>query len=206
MNKNNIEHFNYLINKTKNGNGDSDKHLLTMFSIALGSNAKTIIELGVRNGDSSLPLVLSAQINDGHLFSIDINDDELILDDELKKYRTFVKQDAIEFLTNWDDSKTIDLIYIDDWHSYDHVKKELEILDTKISPSTIILLHDLMYGNTCPFYHTDLTGNAGEQWKNGGPYRAVAELNCQFWEFSTLPYNNGLTILRKKYSNKYKQK
>ena len=31
----------------------------------------------------------------------------------------------------------------------------------------------------------------------GGPYRAVAELNPQFWEWSTLPWNNGLTILRK---------
>ena len=28
-------------------------------------------------------------------------------------------------------------------------------------------------------------------------YRAVAELNPQFWEWSTLPWNNGLTILRK---------
>jgi hypothetical protein len=62
-----------------------------------------------------------------------------------------------------------------------------------------------MYGNTCPFYHVDLIVKDG-QWGNGGPYRAVAELNPQFWEFSTLPWNNGLTILRKKYSNKFKQK
>ena len=55
-----------------------------------------------------------------------------------------------------------------------------------------------------PYYHVDLTENACLQWKNGGPYRAVAELNPQFWEFSTLPWNNGLTILRKKYSSKYK--
>jgi hypothetical protein len=52
--------------------------------------------------------------------------------------------------------------------------------------------------------HSDLTLNTG-QWAKGGPYRAVAELDPQFWEFSTLPYNNGLTILRKKYSNKFFQ-
>ena len=63
-----------------------------------------------------------------------------------------------------------------------------------------------MYGDTCPFYHADLTNSAGEQWNNGGPYRAVAELNHQFWEFSTLPWNNGLTILRKKYSSKYRRR
>ena len=59
-----------------------------------------------------------------------------------------------------------------------------------------------MYGHTAPFYHSDLS-HAGPQWNEGGPYRAVAELNPQFWEWSTLPWNNGLTILRKKYSNKY---
>jgi hypothetical protein len=42
----------------------------------------------------------------------------------------------------------------------------------------------------------DITMKDG-QWANGGPYRAVAELPSQFWEFATLPYNNGLTILRK---------
>jgi hypothetical protein len=113
--------------------------------------------------------------------------------------------DAIQYLENWDVSKSLDIVYIDDWHSYDHVKKELEILDRIVSPSTVILIHDLMYGGTCPFYHSDITLKDG-QWANGGPYRAVAELNPQFWEFSTLPWNNGLTILRKKYSNKYKQK
>jgi predicted O-methyltransferase YrrM len=198
--------INYLINKTTNGLGDSDRHLMTLFGITLGSQAKNIVELGVRNGDTTLPLALAAKHNNGHLYSVDINTSEFVIPDELSKHRTFIKKDAIEFLQNWDSEKTIDLIYIDDWHSYEHVRKELEILDSKISPSTIILLHDLMYGNTCPFYHTDLTNSAGDQWNNGGPYRAVAELNPQFWEFSTLPWNNGLTILRKKYSSKYKNK
>ena len=40
-------------------------------------------------------------------------------------------------------------------------KKQLEILDKKVSPSSILLLHDLMYGESCPFYHCDLTPCAG---------------------------------------------
>ena len=98
--------------------------------------------------------------------------------------------------------KKIDVAFVDDWHSYPHVKRQLELLDELVSPSSIILMHDLMYGNTDPFYHVDLSHHEG-QWASGGPYRAVAELNPQFWEWSTLPWNNGLTILRKKYSNKY---
>lgn len=194
-----------LIEKTRSGNGDSDKHLMCLFGIALGLNAKTIVELGVRNGDTTLPLSIAAQCNDGHLYSVDINDCTSELPYYLKEHQTFIKSDAIEFLENWNDKKTIDLVYIDDWHSYDHVKKELEVLDRLVSPSTVILIHDLMYGGTEPFYHSDITLKDG-QWGNGGPYRAVAELNQQFWEFSTLPYNNGLTILRKKYSSLYKKK
>ena len=33
-------------------------------------------------------------------------------------------------------------------------------------PSNIILLHDLMYGNTDPFYHVDLSHHEG-QWASG---------------------------------------
>lgn len=193
-----------LIEKVKRGIGDSDRHLMSLFGIALGSKAKIIIELGVRNGDTTLPLLLAAKENSGHLYSVDLNNTSYKAPQELKSNYTFIKDDSINFLENW--NKSIDLIYIDDWHSYEHVKKQLDILDKKISPSSIVLLHDLMYGETCPFYHSDLTSCAGPQWNNGGPYRAVAELNQQFWEFSTLPWNNGLTVLRKKYSNKYKQK
>ena len=193
-----------LINKTLTGKGDSDKHSLLLYSIVLGSNAKTIIELGVRNGDSTLPLVMGAKETNGTVYSVDIELSTLKLSDDLKEHNKFFLDDAINFLNNWEANKKIDIVYIDDWHSYEHVKKELEILDKIVSPNTIILLHDTMYGDTCPYYHSDLTENAGSQWELGGPYRAVAELNPQFWEFSTLPWNNGLTILRKKYSSKYK--
>jgi predicted O-methyltransferase YrrM len=192
-----------LIDKTFNGTGDSDRHLMTIFSIALSTKGKNFIELGVRNGDTTYPLLEASKICGAKLHSVDINKTDFVPPDELKKNWIFYQKDSIEFLESFDEE--IDLVYIDDWHSYEHVKKELEILDTKISPNTIILLHDLMYGETCPFYHIDLTIKDG-QWGNGGPYRAVAELNPQFWEFSTIPVNNGLTILRKKYSNKYKRK
>ncbi len=183
------------------GQGDSDRHTITLFAIALASKGKVFIELGVRSGKTSKPLMEAAKLNGGVLLSVDIDKAPDI------PGLNFYQQDAVEFLEEWEKGSKgcPDLVYIDDWHSYDHVKKELEILDRIVSPSTVILLHDLMYGETCPFYHTDLTVKDG-QWGNGGPYRAVAELNPQFWEFSTLPWNNGLTILRKKYSNKFRRK
>ena len=151
-----------LIDKAIHGDMDSDRHLISIFAMALASRGKVFVELGVREGHTTEPLYEAAKLVGAHLWSVDLNDPT--------KYKpnngnyTFVKQDSIKFLEQWPNDKKID--------------------------------------NTDPFYHCDLTHHEG-QWASGGPYRAVAELNPQFWEWSTLPWNNGLTILRKKYSNKY---
>tara|TARA_R110000787_G_scaffold257559_3_gene362737 strand:+ start:55 stop:663 length:609 start_codon:yes stop_codon:yes gene_type:complete len=201
----NISDYKKLLDAVTQGTGDSDQHLLTLFGLAIGSGGKTFIELGVRDGQTTLPLVMAAKNNGGKLYSVDLSPPPNNISKEYLPHLEYFQQDAIEFLGSWDKSKDIDFIFIDDWHSYEHVKKELSILDTLVSPRTVIVLHDLMYGNTCPFYHADLSVDTG-QWASGGPYRAVAELNPQFWEYATIPYNNGLTLLRKKYSSKYKQK
>jgi predicted O-methyltransferase YrrM len=196
-----MNYINSLIKDVISGSGDSDKHLMTLFSIALSINAKNILELGVRDGKTTLPLLMAAKYTSGTVTSVDINDTSFIPPDDFKKLYNFKKMDSIQYLKE-KHSIPFDLIYIDDWHSYTHVKEELELIDRIVSPKSVILLHDLMYGNYDPYYHTDLTLKTG-QWAHGGPYRAVAELDSQFWEFSTIPVNNGLTILRKKYSNLY---
>ena len=189
-----------LIDKAIHGDMDSDRQLISIFAMALASRGKVFVELGVREGHTTEPLYEAAKLVGAHLWSVDLNDPT--------KYKpnngnyTFTKQDSIKFLEEWPKDKKIDVAFVDDWHSYPHVKRQLELLDELVGPSSIILMHDLMYGNTDPFYHVDLSHHEG-QWASGGPYRAVAELNPQFWEWSTLPWNNGLTILRKKYSNKY---
>jgi len=189
--------------KALTGEGDSDKHLLSLLSICLSLDAKNIVELGVREGSSTLPLLLAARLNDGNLTSVDVNATSFNPPDFLRKNWKFIKSDAISYLENLKNDELIDVIFVDDWHAYDHVKRELELLDSHVNSRSVIILHDLMYGYWDPHYHCDLAVKEG-QWANGGPYRAVAELNQNFWEFSTIPSCNGLTILRKKYSSKYK--
>jgi len=184
------------------GTGDSDRHAMTLFSIALASKGKFFVELGVRSGTTTLPLLEAAKANGGKLYSVDIEDTAFVCPGGCEKHWEFKKSDAVSFLENWNPEDKIDVLYIDDWHSYEHVKKELEIADRLVGPSSVILLHDLMWGNHDPFYRCDLTLKSG-QWANGGPYRAVSELDPQFWEWATLPWNNGLTLLRKKYSTRY---
>ena len=169
------------VRKALYGEMDSDRHLISIYAIALASRGKTYVELGVREGHTSEPLYEAAKSNDGKLWSVDLNQptEYAPTTDGQKdtKHYEFVQSDSIKFLEEWPKDYKMDVVFVDDWHY-------------------------LMYGNTDPFYHVDLA-HGGPQWEGGGPYRAVAELNPQFWEWSTLPWNNGLTILRKKYSNKY---
>ena len=189
--------INRLIDKTINGTGDIDAHLMTLFSIAISIKAKNIVELGVRLGNTTPPLLMAAEKLNGNLYSVDIEDRiwDIPIPENLKKHWKFCECDSIEFLEKWDRSKTIDLILIDDLHTYEHVSRELKIIYDLVTPSSVVLLHDLMY-KWAPKYHSDL--KARDQWAHGGPYRAVNELNKKRWEFSTIPVCNGLTILRKK--------
>jgi len=160
--------------------------------------AKRILELGVRDGNSTMPWLLAAKELGGFVDSVDLEPTSWQCPDLLKSYWKFTQSDAIKFLEDCVTEETqYDLIYIDDWHSYAHVKRELELVENMITPSGIILLHDLMYNNSQPDYHMELNA-ADDQWAEGGPYRAVAELDPAIWEWATIPSNHGMTLLRKK--------
>ena len=182
--------------KTKNDGGlQYFEHVLTFFSIALQMKTKKILELGVRDGGSSYPFLVASKVLGGHVTSVDINSDVWRPTEDLAQYQTFIQSDAIDFLIN--NTEKYDLIYVDDWHSYPHVKKELEEIDRVSDENTIILLHDLM-GNSEPNYWSPIDYDENGEWGLGGPYRAVEELDKEKWEWMTIPINHGLTILRKK--------
>ena len=116
----------------------------------------------------------------------------------------FIKQDALAYLERdfqilMSDRKEGDpiLVYIDDWHDGIHVQKELELIDKYITPGDLIVLHDLMYGNSQPHYRT-VENPKDKQWGNGGPYRPISQLDLSVWEYVTIPRSHGLTILRRK--------
>jgi len=194
MNKMNI--LENIIERTLTGNGSSDRHAITFFAIALASFGKRTLELGVEFGGSTLPLLLAAKFNDGLVTSVDINEVSFVPPDDLKKHWKFIKSDALAFLRLLSKDQKFDLIYIDDLHTYPHVREELKLIQNHMTPTTVILMHDLMDYRSEPHYHTNPA-----QWKGnfawGGPYRAVAELD-NTWEWATLPWRNGLTLLRKK--------
>jgi predicted O-methyltransferase YrrM len=194
----NIYVYQFLLDRVLNGRGDSDKHSLSIFGMTLSLNPKKILELGVREGETTLPFLAAAKELGAHVHSVDLEMTTFDCPTEYLPFWTFTQSDAIAFLENRvSENASYDIVYIDDWHSYDHVKKELSLVEKMITPSSIVLLHDLMYSNYQPDYHSNLS-DPDPQWAEGGPYRAVAELDTNKWEWCTLPTNHGLTILRKK--------
>jgi predicted O-methyltransferase YrrM len=191
-----IELMNRTLKTKDDGESQYFEHVLTFFSIALQTKSKKILELGVRSGGSSYPFLIACRVLGGHLTSVDIDSSVWKAPEELAKYQTFVLSDAIKFLTN--NTEKYDLIYVDDWHSYSHVKRELEEIDRVSDENTIILLHDLMGQSKHPDYFMPLDWNSADEWGEGGPYRAVEELDKNKWEWMTIPVNHGLTLLRKK--------
>ena len=192
------EYLEQLLFKVKYGHQDSDRHVMTCFSIALQIHARRILELGVRTGNTTLPFLCAAQELGGMVHSVDLDATTFQCPGDLRVYWQFFQNDAIAWLeSRVQEGAQYDLIYIDDWHSYPHVRRELELIEPMVTPSTVILLHDLMYSGAHPDYRSD-PDCKDPQWEGGGPYRAVAELDPSVWEWSTIPVNHGLTLLRKK--------
>jgi cephalosporin hydroxylase len=199
------EVFENFLNKTVNPRwpndiGDSDQHLVTIFGIVLQTRAKKILELGVRWGDTSEPLVCGASLVGGHLTAVDISQTAWTCPDDLKQYYTFVQSEAISFLEQEvAKGAHYDIVYVDDWHAYEHVKRELELIDKITNNGSIIMLHDLVCFSPDHSYNLSLLMDSpvGSEWSQGGPTRAVLELDKEKWEWATIPFNNGLTILRK---------
>ena len=185
---------------------DIDEHLMTLCSLVLSVKPKKIIELGVRTARSSLAFLIASQYTNSSLISVDINDmtPDFVFPDQLKNNWKFVKKDALQFLERdfqilMADRKPDEplIVYIDDWHDGLNVQKELELIDSHIHPGDLVILHDLMYGNSQPHYRTE-SNPKDKQWGNGGPYAPISKLDLNIWEYVTIPRCHGLTILRRK--------
>ena len=93
-----FDHIKKISNKTLNPKNDSDGHLLTIFSLAVSCKGSKYLELGVRNGDTTLPILMAAAINGGKLISVDKKQTSFKPHTKYKNHFSFVKKDTIAFL------------------------------------------------------------------------------------------------------------
>lgn len=167
---------------------------LLLYTLAIITNSKNVLELGVREGYSTRALLQAIDETNGHLYSVDIEDRRNLYNNH--KW-TFRQCDAIRFLAN-SDLSNIDLIFIDDWHSRDHVSKELEIIHKNVKINTLIVMHDTMVNSND--YNFNVKTNLEGEFADGGPAQALFNFLANHpkdYEYLTIPVDHGLTILRR---------
>jgi len=167
---------------------DIQDHLFTLYSISLGMKAKTVLEIGVRNGYSTTAFLLAMKETGGTLWSVDIGPcvraakrlDEM----GLTKHWKFILGSSPQVLRKW--KRTIDICFIDGDHSLAGVTADFNYCSRFVRKHGLILMHD----SYCP-------SNVAERGAFG-VHLLVSDLRTRReLEVVTLPYCNGLTIIRK---------
>ena len=116
---------------------DIQGHLQFMHDVVVEADAKTVVELGVRSGNSTAALLAGVQKTGGHLWSVDTEPIDLPAPISQSKLWTPVVGDDLA-VTDWL-PKEIDVLFIDTNHWYHHTLAELRLYGPS---SKIILMHD----------------------------------------------------------------
>ncbi len=188
---------------------DISDHLETLFIESLEMNPKVIVELGVRNGESTFVLERVAKLCNSQLISVDITDCSNI--SSFKQWH-FIQSDDITFAyeySNWCKDNgidpNIDVLFIDTSHLYEHTLREIQLWFPYLSTNAKVIFHDT---NSLTHHYFRKDHSLG--W--GGTYNGVANaletyFNKQFnwkiyfldyiqgWIIKHYPYCNGFTVL-----------
>lgn len=190
---------------------DISDHLETLYRLALDRRAGLVVELGVRTGESTFALEQAVCQTGGWLVSVDI--EPTAYSSEYEKWR-FLQVDDLELARMFADEmaklgapSTIDLLFLDTSHTYEHTVRELAAWMPLLSETGAAVLHDTNMARI--FRRRD--GSLGGGWNNRrGVIQAVEERFQTRWdekrEFSErrdgfqithVPWCSGLTILER---------
>lgn len=125
---------------------DISDHLELFFAEALTFKPKTIVEMGVRGGDSTFVLERVAKLCNSSLLSIDIED---CSDSSTYENWKFVQMDDLKFAKKYPEwckennvAPEIDVLFIDTSHFYEHTVLEIEYWFPYLSENCKVFFHD----------------------------------------------------------------
>lgn len=188
---------------------DISSHLETLYVKTLEYNPKVIVELGVRDGESSRMFSYVSKENNAKVIGVDVND----CDYSFVNNGTFFKANDVVFANFYEGyfGKNIDVLFIDTSHLYDHTVEEIKAWFPLLSEKAMIIFHDTNLNNV----YLRKNGTIGAGWDNErGVIRAIEEffkvkfneqihfqysclMNNVNWNVVHEPLCNGLTILYK---------
>lgn len=161
------------------GNGSFSKHLLTVYSIAIGVNAKCMAEIGI--GSSTRALLAACQVTGGRLYSCDSDKKRysrlLQLFPRSKRWRLSLT-DSWNFISQLPEA--MDFVSHDGSHDAKIVLEDLTLIIPKMKKFGVVTLHDVQHPKFGPAL-----------------IEAVKDVARKLpISFTILPYNCGLMVIR----------
>jgi ubiquinone/menaquinone biosynthesis C-methylase UbiE len=157
----------------KDGNyADIAEHLKFMEDTCVSINAKVLLELGVRTGNSTRAFLRAIEKTDGKLTSIDMYDCSWVARDN--KRWTFYTMDDLGYVP----PAILDVLFIDTEHTYAQAIAEMNHFMRFVRIGGVVFMHDTI---SCP-----PVLKAIEQWLKENPDQ---------FKFENRTNNNGLGVL-----------
>jgi hypothetical protein len=184
-----------VFNQFKLIDSDINQHLFTLYLLSKECNHVT--EMGSRWGHSTFS-ILSSGVDKFIAYDLEINNNIKIAIDMAKKENInfeFIENDVLSV-----DIEKTDMLFIDTWHRYGQLKRELKLHSDKVNK--YIVLHDT---TSYEFSDEPDWGVYVDKWslstEKSGIWPAVDEflLENKNWGISMrYIHNNGLTILKRR--------
>lgn len=126
---------------------DIHEHLPTLYNLVREIEAKLVLELGVRSGESTVALAEAVKSTGGKLISVDVgiqgNVGPMLESYGLRDVWEPHQSDDIDWgLNTWDRNVHFDLIFVDTSHEYQHTTREIQVFECIIRPGGIMAFHD----------------------------------------------------------------
>jgi predicted O-methyltransferase YrrM len=164
-------------------------HLSTLYVSVLKVNAKLVVQLGTRGGESTRSLLAGVLETNGRMLSVDVDDCEsrVRLGAQSENW-TFHQGDDVSFGRNlflpWCGDRNlipeIDVLFIDTSHLYDHTKQEIETWSGFVRRGGLMIFHDT---NMEQGVYRRQDNSYGLGWDNQrGVIRAVQEFLGVSWD------------------------
>lgn len=171
---------------------DIHQHLVTLHGLVTSIAAKTVIELGVNTGESTIALLEAVEATQGQLYSVDIQllpaTKAMLENYGLMGRWNFTLQDDLEYVKTWPADKKADLIFIDTSHTFDHTTNEIAAYEPILRPGGIMVFHDTVS------FHDGVQKPINDFLKKHGCHY---ERKPGGWQYENKTNCNGLGILRK---------
>lgn len=150
--------------------------LPTLYGTVATYARPTVVELGVRSGNSTAALLAAADLTDGHVHSCDVNVPAVPEWWQDSGRWTVHIGDDVNPAILADMPDAIDVLFIDSSHHYDHTLTELRAYVPRMRQGGTVLMHD-----------TELEMPEGSQ---GEPYPVARALNAYCAEAELIWVNN----------------